>query len=142
MDPGRPQVRVAHECLRRVAEDPLDLGRHVRDPATGREFSVGDVDVDRGRNALDEHPVPRVGVGLVEEGELQLVTGMARFAEQSATLMKEERLADAGEDDDPEGGGIVHPEAGVGQAIAEDQRRAPEQRDQRQCAKDGRRRTP
>ena len=75
MDEARPQLRVADELLRLVAEDPPDLGAHVRQSATIGDVAVGHVDVDRRRDVLDEEPVARPGLGELElsplEGDLR-----------------------------------------------------------------------
>jgi len=142
MDQLGPQVGIGHERLGRIAEDRLDLRAHVRDPAAARERRIEDVDVDRGRNALDENPVARVRLGMLGERELERVTRPARIIEEPASLVNEERLTKARKDDDPDGGGIVDAHLGRVQVVDDDQGRAPEQGDERQRAMDGRRRSP
>ncbi len=99
MGQPRPQLRVIEECLGRIAEDGLDLRAHVGEvPAVG-DARIGDVDVDGGRDALDEGLVPGIRLGSLDQGDLEVVARVPRVIEQAAPLVDEEGLADAREQD-------------------------------------------
>ncbi len=142
MDQPWPQLRVVDEGLRWVAEDRLDLGAHISSLAAVGDGRVGHVNVDRRRDALDEHAIARVGLSSLEEGHLELVTGLSGPVEQPALLMNEQRLPNAGQDDDAERRGVHEPEIGCGHMTGDDQDRAAEESDQRQGAMDRRGRPP
>ena len=99
VDEARPQLRVGHELVRPIAEDPADLGAHVGQPATVRHGVVGHVDVDRGRHVLDEDPVARIGLGELEPGTLQRQTIVPRGRLDFGPLTHEAELHQAGGDD-------------------------------------------
>ena len=54
MDPAGPELGVVDELVGPVAEDPGDLRAHVGEAAAVRHVGIGHVDVDGGRDVLDE----------------------------------------------------------------------------------------
>ena len=95
----RPQLGVCEERLGRVAEDGLDLWAHVGEmPAVG-DARVRDVDVDGGRDPLDEGLIPGVRLGALDEGDLEVVARTPRVVEQATLLVDKEGLADARQQD-------------------------------------------
>ena len=112
MDQPRPELGVAQERLRWVAEDPLDLRAHVGQPAAVRDRGILHVDVDGRRNPLDEHPVPGVGRRALDERDLELVACSPGVGEEPAALMREQGLANAGHEDHAQRREVDQPERG------------------------------
>ena len=134
MDQARPQLGVADERLRRVAEDRLDLGAHVGETAAVGDAGVRDVDVDGRRDALDEEAVPRIRVGSLDEGVLELASGTSGVIEELSPLVDEQRLAEAGEEDHSEGREVDQPDLWGAQVTDDDQQGTPEECHERKGA--------
>ena len=139
MDEARPQFRIVHERLGRIAEDRLDLRTHVRQPAAIRHRGVGDVDVHRGRHLLHEYLVARVGLCPLLEGDLERVLVAARGVQEAAAFMDQERLAKTGHDDDHERRHVLEADIVGGPAPLHEEECADEHGRERQGAeRDGR----
>ncbi len=62
MNATGPQFRVVDELVRSIPEDARDLRAHVREAAAVGHLGIGQVDVDGGRDVLDEHLQARSGL--------------------------------------------------------------------------------
>jgi hypothetical protein len=71
---------------------PRDLGAHVGEAAAVRDVGVGHVDVDRGRDVLDQHP----------QACRRLDRLAARALERRSGVPQASQQREAGRDDDAE----------------------------------------
>ena len=62
VDAARPELRIVHELVGSIAEDAGDLRAHVGEATAVGDVRIGQVDVDRGRDVLDEHLQARAGL--------------------------------------------------------------------------------
>src|SRR5437660_7849315 len=97
VDQAGPELWVADQLVRPVAEHDFDLWTHVAQPASVRHAIVGDVDVHRSRNVLDQDAVTRIGLRSLAQGDLDGGACLAGVVQQTPALVHEDGLGQAGD---------------------------------------------